>query len=145
VGTHTIAVTATNCATAMVTDTHEIVIHAAPVCTEVTAVDLTLVTMGTIYTDTVALFSADIAPDDAAKPYTYTVDFGDSTAPLTGTDNADPLLFTHTFPVSGTRAVEIGVWNCAMSETQAVTDRVMVATYPLRRRIYLPLILRSVP
>jgi hypothetical protein len=121
VGTHTLMVTATNCTSALVTDVHEIVITAAPVCTEVTGVDLTITSTGAIYTDTVVHFSADIAPDDASKPYTYTVDYGSGHGtPASSSD--DPLTFDQTFVTTGAQTVEIAIWNCEM--TRAMTDEV---------------------
>jgi hypothetical protein len=125
VGTHTLMVTATNCTSALVTDVHEIVITAAPVCTEVTGVDLTITNTGAIYTDTMVHFGADIAPDDADKPYSYTIDYGDGIS-TTAASSADPLTaLDHTFAATGTCDVVIEVWNCAMAAP--VTDAVRVA------------------
>jgi uncharacterized repeat protein (TIGR01451 family) len=129
VGTHTLTVTATNCSAALVTDTHAITISAAPVCTDVTSVYLSQLTVGTIYTDTEVAFEADIAPDDAAKPYTYTIDYGDGIS-STATSNDDPLTgITHTFAATGSYDVEIAVWNCEMSEPATDTVEVMVSEY----------------
>jgi hypothetical protein len=122
VGTHTLAVTATNCADALVTDTHTIVISEPAVCTDVTGVNLTLVNPGTIYTDTLVELSADVAPDDASKPYTYTVDYGDGTVPVTGDSSDDPLVLTYTYDTTGTYEIGIAVWNCEMAPEEAVTD-----------------------
>jgi hypothetical protein len=136
-------VTATNpCTVPPVTDTHEIVITAAPVCTEVTGITLTYTPTGTIYTDTVVHFSADIAPDDAAKPYTYTIDVG-SGPTLPNLSTADPYLFTHTFPITGTHTITFSAWNCAMIVPQSDSVSVTVSAYGGENFIYLPLALRN--
>jgi carboxypeptidase T len=122
VGTHMLAVTATNCADALVTDTLTIVISEPVVCTDVTGVDLTLVTTGTIYTSTLVELSADVAPDDAGKPYTFTVDYGDGMAPVMGNSSDDPLALTYTYDTTGTYEIGIAVWNCEMAPEEAVTD-----------------------
>jgi len=105
-------------------DEHTIVITQTPVCTEVTGVDLTVETTGTIYPGDPVDFAADILPDDFAAPYSYTVDYGDGTAPASGSDIADPLLFTHSYTAVGSYTVEFAAWNCAMQEP--VTDTVVV-------------------
>ena len=93
-------------------------------CTDVTGVELTLLTTGDVYTDTSVEFSADIVPDDATKPYGYSIDFGDGTSLEEGNSIDDPLAFDHTFVNPGTYNVEIGVWDCDM--TEPLTDTVAV-------------------
>jgi len=126
VGTYTLIVTATNCTDTVAVDSHTIVITSTPVCTEVTGVDLTVVTTGTIYPGDEVAFSADLAPDDAAPPYSYRVSV-DGTAGPTQTGSLDPIAFTHTFGLTGTHAVEIAVWNCTMAAP--VVDTVEVVVY----------------
>ncbi len=121
-GSHTLVVTATNCTAAQATDTHEIVI--VEPCVEVESVALTLLTAGTIYTDTLVEFSADIAPDDTTMPYHYAVDYGDGTPVDEDTSGDDPLLFSHTYAAVGDFTVVIEVWNCEMAEP--VSDEVIV-------------------
>jgi carboxypeptidase T len=111
---------------------HEVVVLAGQ-CAEVTGVNLTLVTTGTIYTGDQVDLSADIAPDDATKPYTYAISAG---TPLTST--ADPLIFAITFSVPGTHTVEVEVWNCAM--TTPVTGSIQIVVMPPLYHAYLPLI-----
>jgi hypothetical protein len=109
-------------------------------CVEVTDVALTLQTSGDIYTDTEVEFRADIAPDDADTPYTYTIDYGSGAdAPQISSD--DPLMLNHTFANTGTHTVEIAVWNCGM--TTPVTDSVSVMVGVPTYNIYLPLVLRN--
>ncbi len=119
----------------------------APSCTEVTGVTLTLMTLGDIYTDTAVAFSADISPNSAYKPYTYTIDYEDG-PPSTSTNTADPLTtpLNHAFNNVGTYNVEIKVWNCAMSEAQAASDSVQLTVKrhtALDKHIYLPLVTRK--
>ena len=102
-----------------------ITLHCTQLCVEVTGVDLSLTTGGTIYTDTNVQFSANIAPDDTTKPYSYTIDYGDGVS-TTASSSADPLAIDHTFASTGVHTVEIGVWNCAMTPAQAVTSSVVV-------------------
>ena len=64
--------------------------------------------------------SADIAPDAATKPYTYTVDYDDGTPVTEMTSSADPLSLNHTFATTGTYTVEFAAWNCTL--TGPVTD-----------------------
>ena len=121
--------------------------EAPPACTTVGSVALSLVTSGSIYTDTVVQFSADIVPDDASKPYTYTIDYDDGHSG-TYTASADPLTtpLNHTFTISGTYDVEIAAWNCSMAEGQAKTDIVQVTVKAYGQPptcIYLPLVVRK--
>jgi len=99
-------------------------------CVQVTGVDLSLVTTGDIYTDTNVQFSADVAPDNAVKPYTYTIAYDDGTAPVTGAGSDDPLALHHTFATTGTHSVEIAVWNCDMTEAEAVTGTAVAVVSP---------------
>jgi hypothetical protein len=144
-GTHTLMVTATNPVNT-VTDIHTITISAASVCTQVTEVNLDVISTGTLYTDTLVRFSADIVPNDADKPYTYTLDYGTGPGGPDMSHN-DPLTaISHTFPTTGTHTVEIAVWNCGIPPTAAVTDRISVTVeardlFP--HHIYLPLVLRQ--
>ena len=128
-GTHTVEIAVWNCAMTeaqAVTDSVVVTVSEKPaICVEVTGVDLTLLTGGDIYTDTIVQFSADITPDNADKPYTYTIVYGDGVSTTT-TSSADPLALSHTFATTGVFTVEIGVWNCSMSASQAVTDSVVV-------------------
>ncbi len=123
VGTHTLTVTATNCLSASVIASHTIEVQPAPVCTDVTGVALSQVTTGTIYVGDEVAFSADIAPDDAAKPYTYTVAYGDGDGE-TASSSDDPLTLSHSYAATGTYFVQIEVWNCDMVEP--VTDSLAV-------------------
>jgi hypothetical protein len=125
VATYTVVMTASNCGGDWMTATQTIA-TATPPCTDVTSVDLTLVTSGTIYTDTLTQFHADLAPDEATKPYSYTVDYGDGTV-IAGSQIADPLILTHTFGVTGTYDVQVAAWNCAMEDP--VTDTVALTVY----------------
>ena len=110
------------------------------------SVDLSLVTAGAIYTDTTVQFSANIAPNNADKPYTYTVDYDDGDT-ATSTSSADPLTTPlHTFDTVGTYDVLIKVWNCTMTEGQAKTDTVRVTVMTkadLDEHIFLPMVMKN--
>jgi PKD repeat protein len=131
-----------------VTDTVQVVVNEQGVtCTPVTSVDLSLATSGDIYTDTEVSFSANVAPNNAGKPYTYTIDYGDGISTTTSSSD-DPLTapLTHTFTATGTYEVEIAVWNCDMSEGEAVKDTVQVTVSEREEadhKIYLPLVTRN--
>jgi hypothetical protein len=129
VGTHTLAVTLTNCLTtataALVTDSHTIVLTAPQVCTDVSGLILSVLTPAPVYPGTPVSFRADILPDEASPPYEYqlTVDG------LAGDElvfDAEPLVLTETFTTVGLHTVEIAVWNCAMTAAEAVTASVAV-------------------
>jgi len=127
-GVFTLAVTATNCTSTVVVDTHSITI--TPPCTDVIGVDLTRVTPNPIYTGTVVQFSADILPDDAAKPYTYTI----AVDGIAGRRRPAALIrspLPRTFALTGTHAVEVAAWNCAMAEPTTDTVEVVVEPHPL--------------
>jgi hypothetical protein len=143
VGTHTLVVSAANpCTLPPVTATHQIVISAVPVCTEVTGITLTYTPTGRIYTDTVVHFSADIAPDDADMPYTYTIDYG-SGPTLPDIASADPYPFTYTFPITGTYTVTFSARNCAMVAPMSDSASVTVSAYGVQNLIYLPIVTRN--
>jgi hypothetical protein len=124
----------------------EVVARPLP-CEEVTGVTLTVLTTGDIYTDTVVSFSADIAPDNVTKPYTYSIDYNDGYS-TTSTSSEDPLTtpLDHTFAISSTYDVGILVWNCEMAEGEAAQGaaQLIVKGYgPADRFIYLPLVVRN--
>jgi len=130
-GTYDVEIAAWNCnmtEVQAVTDTVQVVVSEQGVtCAEVTSVDLSLVTSGDIYTDTVVEFSADVAPDNADKPYTYTVDYGTGiSAPAISNDDPLTAPLDHTFTATGTYDVEIAVWNCDRTEAEALTSTVQV-------------------
>jgi uncharacterized repeat protein (TIGR01451 family) len=109
-----------------------------PPCDEVTGVTLS-VDPGTLYVDTVVSFSADIMPDNATKPYSYTVDYDDGTTPVMGSSSDDPLALSHTYASSGTFDVMISVWNCDMTVEEAVSDTLQVDIEMAGYDVYLPL------
>jgi len=131
IGSHNVEIAAWNCAmTEPVTDSKVVMVNEYIACEDVTGVNLTLLTSGDIYTDTSVVFMADILSANASKPYTYTIDYDDGTAPLTLTSSDDPLTLTHTFATAGVHNVEIAIWNCAMTALEAVTDVEVVTAMP---------------
>jgi PKD repeat protein len=125
-------------------DTASTVVEVTPICTDVTEVALSLAAPGPVYAGEPVDLLADLMPDDAAKPYNYTVDYGDGTVPVTGTDSLDPLALSYTYASTGTYTVAIGVWNCAMTVPVTDTAEVVVAE-PEEPTfyIYLPLIVKQ--
>jgi uncharacterized repeat protein (TIGR01451 family) len=119
-----------------------ITVTAAPPCTEVTTVTLG-VQAGTLYVGNAIAFSADIAPDSADKPYSYTVDYDDGTMPVTGSSSADPLALSHTYDSEGTFDVMISVWNCDMTVEEAISDTLQVEVEMAGYDIYLPLVAKN--
>jgi hypothetical protein len=95
-------------------------------CVEVTDVALSLLNTDPIYPDDLVEFEGDIMPDNADKPYTYTIDYGDGTPPLMGTSSDDPLMFDHTYAEPGTYTAEFWAWNCDMTEPIIATVEVVV-------------------
>ena len=98
---------------------------------------------GTLYVGNAIAFSADIAPNSADKPYSYTVDYDDGTMPVTGSSSADPLALSHTYASSGTFDVVISVWNCDMTVQEAVSDTLPVEVEMAGYDIYLPLVAKN--
>ncbi len=97
-------------------------------CVEITDVELTLATTGTVYTDTVVEFEANVAPDNASTPYTYTIDYGAGpSAPASSSADLLTATLDHIFALTGTHTVEIAVWNCDMSEPVTATVDVVVS------------------
>ncbi len=111
------------------------------VCQPVTGVSLTPIITGTIRVGQALQFSADVSPDDATKPYTYTLDYGDGGIPITNTSSDDPLILTHTYTRTGRYTATIQVWNCAMSTPVTDTAQVLVETPTYHA--YLPLVIRN--
>jgi PKD repeat protein len=108
---------------------HTVTVEPAPI----TSVDLIRVTTDPIFVGDMVGFTADLLPDTATKPYSYTLDFGDGTV-ITGTSDMDPLLFDHVFNTGGGYTVQISVQNAVMSES--VTDSIDVY---VNYKIFLPL------
>ncbi len=100
-------------------------------CTDVAGVELLLLTAGTLYTDTNVRFRVDVAPDNATKPYTYTIDYDDGTPVSQVTSHDDPLLLDHTFATTGVHEVVLSTWNCGMNAGDAFTDVVEVTVSEL--------------
>ena len=106
---------------------------------DVDAVTLAVTNAGRIYTDTIVTFSADIEPDKATKPYTYTIDYGAGQS-LPSASSADPLVFTHTFAVTGSHTVTLNAWNWEFPGQVTDSVSVVVSAYD-DRAVYLPVVL----
>jgi len=122
VGNHTLVVTATNCAAALVTDSHTIVIPSPVTCTDLVTITIAGATTGQPGTYT---FTTTYEPTDATPPVAYLWDNGDTTP-----DSSRILdVGTHTLVVTAT--------NCAAA---LVTDSL---TVEIRYQLYLPLVMRD--
>ncbi len=143
-GTYNLVVTATNCTDTVVTDTHTITITGGPVCTDLTTVSLSYTNAGTVYIDDRVDFSADLIPNEATKPYSYTLDYGDGSAPVDGTSSDDPFSFNYTYAATDTYTVAFWAWNCDMTEPISDTVQVVV-TEPVSESytVYLPIVVRN--
>ncbi len=112
VGVHTVTVEAENACSAVKATTH---ITVAPQCFPVTDLRVTQSPPFAVYSDTLS-FHIDMTPAYATPPYTYTIDYQDSTVlgiPGEGTILLDPTpTFTHKFPQPGTYNVHIMIQNC---------------------------------
>ncbi len=122
-GEYTVSIDAWNCEMSEPATTELMVIVVAPACTALTEVDLELESDGDILPGDEVLFSADLSPDDAAKPYSYTVSV-EGVPILSGQSSDDPLEFQHIFSDPGEYAVSIAAWNCEMGEP--ATDELLV-------------------
>jgi hypothetical protein len=116
---------------------------AAPECTPIAGVELTLVTTGTLYTDTVVLFRADLFPESLAVPYSYTLTYGDGSAPVLGSSSDNPLTFQHLYSQMGSYVAEIAAWNCDLPPGEAASDTVRVPIRKPGNEIYLPLVVKE--
>jgi carboxypeptidase T len=81
----------------------------------ITSVELTRVTTDTAYAGDPVDFMLDLSPDDAAKPFSYSLDFGDGTV-VTGTSEMEPLFFYHVFITGGVYTAQAAVKNEAMPD-----------------------------
>ena len=111
-------------------------------CVPLQGVQLTRLGQGAIYTDTVVEFSADVAPEDADKPYNYRLEV-DAAPVLLDTSSADPLVFTQTFAALGSHTVGIAVWNCDMDAADAMTATLGVDVSRVFDYYYVPIILKN--
>ncbi len=114
-GTYMVTMTVTN-SLGSDTVTHPVVVEQ---CTPLSTVTLTLQTTGTLLLGAPVAFQADIGPDDAYKPYHYSIDYGDGNL-ASGTSSDDPLQIEHTYNLPGQFPVQFSAWNCGM-QTPMIT------------------------
>ena len=103
--------------------THLVVVQP---CTPIDAITLTLQTTGTLFLGQPIDLIADIAPDDATKPYQYTLDYGDGNQ-TSGFSALDPLPLTHTYTLPGDFSILFSAMNCPAAD--AVTDTLSVSIF----------------
>ncbi len=126
-GVFTVTLTVTNTIGSDAVSHPITIASSAPV--SITEITLTQATSGNIHPGQVVSYTADLSPNWATKPYTYTLSFGDGSSPITATSTADPLAFTHTFTVTGTFELSIAAWNLAMTEPVTDTLATQVVSY----------------
>jgi hypothetical protein len=106
---------------------------------EVLGVELSVSTLPPVYPGQVVDLLADIMPNTAAKPYDYVIDYGDGTAPVSGSSSDDPMLLSHVFANAGTYLVSFSATNGCMTEPVVGTVEVVISPTPLHY-YYLPII-----
>ena len=121
VGTYNVNLTATS-PYGTSSKIHPVTVNAV----SITGVVLTQVTTGSIVPGESVDFSADLQPNNALKPYDYSIDLGDGTV-TSGSSTIEPLLFSHAYAHPGLYTVEISVQNAAMAEP--ITDTLEVLVY----------------
>jgi carboxypeptidase T len=90
--------------------THPVTVYSV----DLTNVDLTQVTPGPIIAGNMVDFYADLLPNNATKPYTYTIDFGDGSV-LTDISTMDPLPLSYEYNHPGAYTVKISLQNAGMA------------------------------
>ena len=113
-GTYMVTLTATN-DQGSDSATHPVVIGP---CTPIEAVTLTLQTPGQILVGEPLSLLADIGPQDANKPYDYSIDYGDGSL-ANGLTSDDPLTLIHTYTLGGEFPILFSAQNCGAA---AITD-----------------------
>ena len=108
-GSYTVTLTATN---PLGSDSAAHTVEVLP-CVELTSASLAQSTPAPLYRGNPAQFSAGLLPAGATRPYTYTVSYGDGSAPLTAASSADPLALSHTYNVTGTYTLDFSAWSCS--------------------------------
>lgn len=108
-GTYTVKMTVTN-SLGSDTITHPVLVEE---CTPISTVTLTLQTTGTLLLGAPVAFQADVGPDDAYKPYQYSIDYGDGNQ-VSGSSSDDSLEMEHTYYQPGLFPVQFSATNCGM-------------------------------
>jgi PKD repeat protein len=84
-------------------------------------------------------FQADLTPIDASKPYTYTINHGDSSGLVTASTRYDPFYFAHRYSISGAYTATISAWNNGMPVPVSATLQLDIFQRE-RADLYLPTI-----
>jgi uncharacterized repeat protein (TIGR01451 family) len=117
-----------------------IVISPGPICSEVSAVDLALVTTEEIYAGDRVQFKAEILPEEIFELYRFRVTT-DGKQGFVVTSKENPLSFSQNFLDGGVHSLQVAIWNCKLTEQEAASDALTVNVLP-RALIYLPLLLK---
>ncbi len=144
-GTYDAKISLWNCdMTQPVTDSLQVMVIEPGECVDLSGVALSLLTVGDIYPGDQVTLRADLAPAGASLPYTYTLDYGDDTTPVSDFSSANPYLFSHSYVATGTYTVTFEAWNCAMTQPASDTLQVVVTEPgPESYTVYLPLVLKN--
>ncbi len=141
-GTFTITFSAYNQAGMIpVTTTLPLSVGAGTTPGGISVVNLSLANPGGIFSGKETSFSADLEPDNATQPYTYTVDFGDSSPELSASGLVEPFTFKHVYATTGVFTLTLDIINPVM--TIPVTGDLSFTVNPpvsAGPTIYLPLI-----
>jgi hypothetical protein len=113
------------------------------VCTDLAGAELTKLSPDIVFQGLPAQFNVDLSPDDATKPYTYTLGYGDLTPPLTDLSSADPFQFSYTYQQTGTFTMTFSAWNCAMTIPVSDTLQVEVEPFIPPMKVFLPMIMTN--
>ncbi len=119
-GTYLVTLTASN-SEGSDSVTHTVVVEP---CTPVTAVTMTLQTTGTLLIGQPVDFLVDVGPQEATKPYSYVMDFGDGADPQNGFSSIDPLGLTYTYTLPGDFQAEISIQSCDLAP---ITDTLQLS------------------
>ena len=131
-GTQTVTVTAANACSIPVSDTHAIVVEAAPIGCQNPLTSLGISGPGTGYTGTLYTFTTAITPNNATQPITYTW----SPEPISGQGTASA---SYQWAAPGVYTFTVAARNCGgvVSATHTIT----IAAES--QYLYLPLVMRE--
>ncbi len=110
-------------------------------CVQITGVSLAPSAPGPILVGQPISLSADIQPDEATPPYTYTVHVDGQSIISPSLGSQDPLAFSYTFPEVGSYVLQVGVWNCGV--TQPLTDTFEAVVEAGLHAVYLPIVIKN--
>ena len=102
--------------------------------------DLALVTADELYAGDKVEFKAELLPEGTFELYRFRVTT-DGTQGFVVTSRQNPLTFSQNFLDGGIHTLEVAIWNCKLTEQEAISDLLTLKVLP-RALIYLPLLLK---